>query len=153
MLEVTPLHDGALHHELSDLMKIDFPYARRRAIRLFLLYLIDEDSRYSVVPDHAQYDDQRKLKERLEQQCVELNRHMRTSHSKRYGRRLGIVNCWVEEKGYGFLTPESGGQTIFVHVNDIVNVRGNAVPTGTVIEYDYEEAEKGPKAVNAAILD
>ena len=71
MLEVTPLHDQSVHHELFELMKVGLPYAFRQAIRLFVLYLIDEDSKYCVIPDHGQYDDQRRLKERLDHQCVE----------------------------------------------------------------------------------
>ena len=142
MLEVTPLHDRELHHELSELMKAGFPFALRRAIRLFLLSLIDEDSKYCIVPDHAQYNDQRKLKERLEQQCVELTKPLRSSSSARYGRPFGSVQSWLDDKGFGFITPEGGGQQVFVHFRDVINASGDVLPKGTVLEYDVVDTAR-----------
>lgn len=33
-------------------------------------------------------------------------------------RKKGIISNWNEEKGFGFITPESGGKSIFFHIND-----------------------------------
>ena len=153
MLEVTPLLEKATRNELAELMSIGLPYARRKAIQLFLLYLIDEDHRYCVIPDHPQYNDQRKLTERLNQQVTELARPARTSHATRFGRPFGVVINWVDEHGYGFIAPEGGGRTVFIHICDIMNISTNNVPTGTLIEYEKVETAKGPKAVNAAIIE
>ncbi len=148
MLEVTPLHDRTLHHELLELMKLGFPFA----IRLFLLYLVNEDSKYCVIPDHAQYNDQRRLRERLEQQCVELTKPLRSSVSARYGRPYGVIQSWNEDKGYGFITPEGGGSPVFVHIRDALNADADSIPKGTVLEYDVVETDRGQKAVKAAVL-
>ncbi len=30
----------------------------------------------------------------------------------------GIITDWNEEKGFGFISPNAGGKTIFFHIND-----------------------------------
>ncbi len=33
-------------------------------------------------------------------------------------RKKGIISNWNEEKGFGFITPDTGGKSIFFHIND-----------------------------------
>ncbi len=33
-------------------------------------------------------------------------------------KKKGIISNWNEEKGFGFITPNSGGKSIFFHIND-----------------------------------
>ncbi|WPU95715.1 cold shock domain-containing protein [Mucilaginibacter sabulilitoris] len=59
----------------------------------------------------------------------------------------GTVKFFNEVKGFGFITPNTGGNEIFVHSTGLIdNVRENSV-----VSYDIEEGSKGPNAVNVKI--
>ena len=59
----------------------------------------------------------------------------------------GIVKFFNEAKGFGFITPNSGGNEIFVHASGLIdNVRESSA-----VSYDVEEGRKGPNAVNVKI--
>jgi CspA family cold shock protein len=59
----------------------------------------------------------------------------------------GIVKFFNETKGFGFITPDAGGNEIFVHSTGLIdNVRENSA-----VSYDVEEGRKGPNAVNVQI--
>lgn len=32
--------------------------------------------------------------------------------------KIGKITSWKDEKGYGFITPNSGGKSVFIHIND-----------------------------------
>lgn len=56
----------------------------------------------------------------------------------------GTVKFFNNSKGFGFITPASGGKEVFVHVTGLIDqVRENDEVT-----YDVEEGKKGPSAVN-----
>ena len=152
MLEVTPLCDRSLYQELQHLMNLDLPFARRKAIKLFYQYLVKEDNHYCIIPNHAQYDGQRDINEKLKQCCDELSGPYSTSSSSRYGRPYGKVISWFEDRGYGFIQPEDGGANVFLHIRKIINSDLSSIPIGTTLEYDIEHSEKGLCAIKAAVL-
>ena len=56
----------------------------------------------------------------------------------------GTVKFFNESKGFGFITPTSGGKEVFVHVTGLIDkIRENDEVT-----YDVEEGKKGPSAIN-----
>ncbi|PJM72763.1 cold-shock protein [Bifidobacterium primatium] len=58
----------------------------------------------------------------------------------------GTVKFFNATKGYGFITPEDGGEDVFVHYSAI-NAQGyRTLDEGDKVEY---EAEKGPKGMQA----
>jgi CspA family cold shock protein len=56
---------------------------------------------------------------------------------------------WFNEKGFGFITSDEGGD-VFVHYSAITDQpRGQKTLTqGQRVEFDVEAGERGPKAVN-----
>jgi CspA family cold shock protein len=59
----------------------------------------------------------------------------------------GTVIFLNEEKGFGFITPNSGGAEVFVHASGLSeNIRQD-----DKVRYDVEEGRKGPNAVNVVV--
>ncbi len=61
----------------------------------------------------------------------------------------GKVKFFNEEKGFGFITPDNGGQDIFVHVTGVV---GGTLADNDAVEYEIGEGRKGPCAVQVQKL-
>ncbi|WP_236073106.1 cold-shock protein [Streptomyces tardus] len=55
-------------------------------------------------------------------------------------------------RGYGFVAPDSGGDDVFIHVNDL-DVDKHLISTGAVVEFDIEDGDRGPKASHARLLE
>ncbi|MFB6270506.1 MAG: cold-shock protein [Halobacterium sp.] len=57
----------------------------------------------------------------------------------------GTVDFFNEQKGYGFIETEDADDDVFFHMED---VGGPDLEEGQEVEFDIEEAEKGPRATN-----
>lgn len=65
------------------------------------------------------------------------------------GRRLrytGKVKWFNENKGFGFILQEGGGQDIFVHYSEIKQDGFRTLNEGELVEFDLAESTKGPQA-------
>lgn len=59
----------------------------------------------------------------------------------------GTVKWFNNQKGYGFISDESGND-VFVHYTGL-NMEGfKSLDEGAAVEYDVQQGEKGPQAVN-----
>ena len=59
----------------------------------------------------------------------------------------GTVKFFNEEKGFGFIKPDNGGDDIFVHMTGIEN---GPITEGDSVEFQVGEGRKGPCAVNVS---
>ena len=59
----------------------------------------------------------------------------------------GTVKFFNSQKGFGFITPESGGKELFVHANSL-EAGTDSLSEGQKVEYDVAEGRKGPEAKN-----
>ena len=60
----------------------------------------------------------------------------------------GQVKWFSDQKGYGFIQQEDGGQDVFVHHSSITMDGFRSLAEGQAVEYELEDGPKGPKAVN-----
>jgi CspA family cold shock protein len=58
----------------------------------------------------------------------------------------GTVKWFNAEKGYGFITPVSGGQDLFVHYSAIQVDGYRTLDEGQAVEYEVGQGQKGPQA-------
>ena len=63
----------------------------------------------------------------------------------------GKVVRFDEVRGYGFVAPESGGEDVFLHVNDLTFDKRLLGP-GVVVEFDVEEGDRGLKASRVGLV-
>jgi len=62
-------------------------------------------------------------------------------------RIQGTVKWFNGEKGYGFITPDTGGKDVFVHYSAIEGQGFRSLEEGQRVEFSVEQSPKGPQAV------
>ncbi|HFQ61009.1 MAG TPA: cold-shock protein [Epsilonproteobacteria bacterium] len=62
----------------------------------------------------------------------------------------GTVKWFNDEKGYGFIQQENGGDDVFVHFRQVNNDNGGRVTLaeGQAVTFEVGEGQKGPQAEN-----
>lgn len=59
----------------------------------------------------------------------------------------GTVKFFDSFKGFGFISREDGGQDVYVNIAD---VKGGSLSDGDKVEFEVEQAQRGPRARNVA---
>jgi cold shock protein len=62
----------------------------------------------------------------------------------------GTVKWFNEDKGYGFITPDDGGEELFVHYTAIQGSGYRSLEEGERVSYEPARGRKGMQAVNVS---
>ncbi|TRX56710.1 DUF1294 domain-containing protein [Thalassomonas sp. M1454] len=57
-------------------------------------------------------------------------------------RVKGTLTKWLDDKGFGFITPLAGGREVFVHINSFVS-KGQRPEQGCVLTYELVKDKQG----------
>jgi CspA family cold shock protein len=60
----------------------------------------------------------------------------------------GTVKWFNDSKGFGFISPDDGGDDLFVHFNAIQGDGFKTLKEGQKVSYETEQGPKGPAASN-----
>jgi len=58
----------------------------------------------------------------------------------------GTVKWFSDRKGYGFITPDEGGEDLFVHHSSIEMEGFRSLQEDQAVEYEPAQGRKGPEA-------
>ncbi len=90
----------------------------------------------------------------LAPQPVPFPRRVRPMRLSRMGLSVvtGKVVRFDEFRGYGFVAPDSGGEDVFIHVNDL-HFDKRLIAPGALVEFTVEDSNRGLKASGVRILE
>ena len=60
----------------------------------------------------------------------------------------GTVKWFNEQKGFGFITPDDGGDDLFVHHSEVRTAGRASLDEGQKVEFEVGQGKKGPCATN-----
>jgi CspA family cold shock protein len=63
----------------------------------------------------------------------------------------GTVKWFNADKGYGFITPDDGGEDLFVHHSAIQGEGYKTLAENAKVQYEPEQGQKGPQATNVTL--
>lgn len=66
--------------------------------------------------------------------------------------KTGTVKWFNNTKGFGFITPDEGGQDLFVHYSDVQMDGYRNLVQDQKVSYVYNDGPKGPAAGQVVVI-
>jgi len=102
-----------------------------------MLVYVDENGNFSATPPDP------KQKKVIMQEDIRIG-VAKQENTPQDVLRTGIVAFFNESKGYGFIKDQETQESIFVHLNGLVD----AIKENNKVTFEIENTPKGPNAVN-----
>lgn len=106
-----------------------------------MMAYIDEDGNISSTPPDP------KKKKIIRTEDIQIGVQKRAEADPADSIRRGTVTFFNESKGYGFIKDQETQESIFVHINGLVD----AVKENSKVTFEVEMGHKGPNAVSVKI--
>ncbi len=92
--------------------------------------------------------DPNKKKEEIKLEDIEIGVPSRDSSHKADPIRKGIVSFFNDSKGYGFIKDMETKESVFVHINNVVD----EIKEGNLVNFEVEMGHKGPTAMKVKLV-
>jgi len=101
-----------------------------------MIAYVDENGQLTTTPPDP------KKKSKIKAEDIEIG--VPTREEEVYDPiRKGIVSFFNDAKGYGFIKDSETKESVFVHVNNIIE----DIKEGNIVSFEVEQGPKGPTAV------
>lgn len=65
----------------------------------------------------------------------------------------GVIKAWDDDRGFGFIAPDQGGQDVFVHIKAVLNGAGERPRMGQRVSFEVAIGPQGKKRAHQVLLD